>query len=334
VTAVEQPVLTTAVVDWSAVLPDAVRVCDWSPKGRLLAIAADGSALVGGPDQLTAPMTPDPRDAVWLGERALAVVDPVVGLVAAGMNCDQPLPFFGARRVETHGGRTVIAGDGRLAAFSHPAIDPVPEVIWTGIGVTHACVHVGGAIWALGGTDGLVLIDVSLGCVDTRLELSGVLAIAARGAAGRLVASDLAGVVHVLELSDLENGTELTGYCDPVRLLTISPDGRRVIVAADDELTHWAIGDDGVVADEPTSVIAHDVTITALESSDCGFLATGDESGVVHVWSPLLAEHPVAQLQLDGEVTALAWSRDGTRLAMGSVSGELVVAEVRIGALA
>jgi WD40 repeat protein len=333
-TSSSQPVLTTADIDWSTVLPDAVRVFDWSPKGRLLAIAADGSALVGGPERITSPMTPDPRDATWLGERALAVVDPVVGLVTAGLNSDQPLPFWGARRVGTHGGRTVISGDGRLAVLGHPGINRVPEVIWTGIGVTHACFHVGGAMWALGGTKGLALIDVALGCVDTRVELSGVIAIAARGDAGRLVASDLAGAIHVFELSDLDTGVELTGYCDPVRLLAMSPDGRRVIAAAADELTHWVISDNGSVADEPISIVAHDSTITALESSDSGFLATGDESGVVYVWSPLLAEHPVARLQLDGEVTALAWSRDGTRLAIGSVSGELVVADVRAGALA
>lgn len=329
-----EPILTSVVVDWSTALPDAVRVCNWSPHGRLLAIAADGSALVGGPDRVTAPMTPDPRDATWLGERALAVVDPVVGLVTAGLSSRQPLPFWGARRVGTHGGKTVIAGDGRVAALGHPASGLVPEVIWTGVGVTHACVHVVDDVWALGGTDGLAMIDVARGAVDARIELSGVISVDACGTVGRLVASDLAGAIHVLELDNLEDGTELTGYCDPVRLLAIARDGRTVIAAADDELTFWAVGDDGSVADAPNAIVAHDATITALESSESGFLATGDEAGLVNVWSPLLTEHPVAHLRLDGEVTALAWSRDGTQLAVGTVSGGLAVADVRAGALA
>jgi len=327
-------VLTTAAIDWATELPDAIRVLDWSPQGRLLAIAANGSALVGCIDRVTAPMTPDPRDAVWLGERALAVVDPVVGVVTAGFDHDQPLPFWGARRIGTHGGRTVIAGDGRLAAIGHPALDVVPEVIWTGVGVTHACVHIGGSMWAVGGTGGLAVVDVALGCLDTRLELPGVVAVAARGSVGRLAATDLAGSIHVLELSNLHDGVELTGYCDPVRLLSMSPNGRSIVAAADDELTTWDIGDDGIVADEPTAVVAHDATITALGASECGFLSTGDEDGVAHIWSPLLAAQPVATVRLDSEITALAWSRDGNRLALGAVSGELVVADVRAGLVA
>jgi len=326
--------LTTATIDWTTVLPDAVRLLDWSPQGRLLAIAADGSALVEHPDRVTAPMTPDPCDAVWLGERALAVVDPLDGLVTAGFHRVRPLPFRGARRVETHGGRTVVAGDGRLAVFGHLGIDDTPEVIWTGIGVSHACAHVGGTMWVIGGTGGLALVDVALGCVDTRLKLPGIVALVPRGAAGRLVASDLAGVIHVLELRDLDNGTELTGYCDPVRHLSMSPDGRTVVAGADDELTLWTISEDGTVAGEPTCVVAHNATITALESSERGFLASGDEHGVVHIWSPLLTEYPVATLQLGTEITAIAWDSSGDRLACGAVSGELLVADIMAGALA
>ncbi|WP_395160206.1 hypothetical protein, partial [Ilumatobacter sp.] len=88
------------------------------------------------------------------------------------------------------------------------------------------------------------------------------------------------------------------------------------------------------VADEPTCVVARDATITVLESSNNGFLATGDEHGVVYIWSPLLPEYPVAALRLDSEITAIAWNRDGTCLACGAVSGQLVVAHITAGALA
>jgi len=326
--------LTAAEVDWTVELPDTVRILDWSPRGRLLAVAANGSALVENPDRVTAPMTPDPRDAMWLGERALVIVDPLAGLVTAGFDSEQPLPFRGARRVGTHAGRTVVAGNGRIGVFGHPALDRTPEVIWTGIGVTHACSHVSGNLWALGGTGGLALVDTALGCVDTRLELPGVVAVASRAAAGRLVVSDLAGIIHVLELHDLGNGIELTGYCDPVRHLALSADGRTVVAAADDELTTWAIASNGDVADEPTCVVAHDAAITALESSECGFLATGDAHGVVQIWSPLLTEYPVSTLRLDSEITAIAWNASGRRLACGAVSGQLLVADITAGALA
>jgi len=327
-------VLTTAAIDWRVVLPDAVRVLRWSPRGRLLAVAANGSALVENPDRVTAPMTPDPRDAIWLGERALAIVDPLAGVLTAGFDRDRPLEFRGARRIGTHGGRTIVAGDGRVAVFGHPGIDHIPEVIWTGIGVTHACAHVSGSLWVLGGTGGLALVDVALGCVDTRLELPGVMAVSPRAHVGRIVASDLAGIIHILDLRCLEDGTELAGYCDPVRHLALSPDGCTVVAAADDEITRWAIATGGDVADEPVSVVAHDATITVLEASEHGFLASGDEHGVVHIWSPLLTEYPVATLRLDSEVTALAWNGDGDRLACGAVSGELILADITAGAVA
>lgn len=329
-----EQILTTASIDWATVLADAVRVIEWSPRGRLLAIAANGSALVWSPQQITAPMTPDPRDAVWLGESTLAIVDPVVGLTAAGFSPDRPLPLSRASRVATRDGRTVVGGDGRVAVYGDLVADAAFDVIETGIGVTHACVHVGGTIFAIGGTGGLALVDVALNCVDARLELPGVIAISSSPGEGRLVASDLAGVVHVLELRDLHAGIELTGYCDPVRHLSLSPDGRTVVAAAADELTRWAIDGDGAVADEPTSVVAHAATITALESNPLGFLATGDEHGVVHLWSPLLTDHPVATLHLDSEITALGWNGSGTRLACGAASGELFVVDVVAGTLA
>ncbi|MFK7919368.1 MAG: WD40 repeat domain-containing protein [Ilumatobacter sp.] len=327
-------VLTTAAIEWGAELPDSVRLLDWSPQGRLVAIAADGSALVEDAHRVTAPLTPDPRDAVWLGERSLAVVDPLAGLVMVGEVPTRALPFRGAHRIGTHGGRTVVAGDGRVAVFGHPASNAEPEVIWTGLGITHACEHVGGTIWAIGGTGGLALVDIGLGCVDQRVELPAVVRIAAHGDAGRLAASDLAGVIHVFELSDLENGIELAGYYDPVRHLALSPDAQTVVAASDDEVTRWAIDEHGTVADSPTCAVAHDTAITALESSDQGFLATGDADGVVQIWSPLLTDHPVATLQLGSEVTALAWDSARSRLACGVLSGALVIVDVVAGAVA
>ena len=65
-------------------LDDAVRAVSWSPTGRVLALGADGRALLGGTDRLTAPIGPDPIDCCWITAERVAVVDGLLGVVVAG----------------------------------------------------------------------------------------------------------------------------------------------------------------------------------------------------------------------------------------------------------
>ena len=74
-------------------------------------------------------------------------------------------------------------------------------------GPLRTAVHLGGPIWLGGGADGLVVVDIDLDCIDERVELPGVVSLAAAPSAGRVAAADSTGSIHVLDLSDLTEGT-------------------------------------------------------------------------------------------------------------------------------
>lgn len=326
--------VTVVVEQWRTCLGDACRSMAWSPQGRLLVIGADGRSLVDEPGQVTAPMSPDPLHAAWLGERRVAVVDAVSGVVFAGSGNVDTQFVKGARVVDSAGGRTVVAGLNALSVFGHPDAGARPDVVITGVGHSHSLVHTAGALWAVGGTDGVALVDAALGCTDMRIELQGVAALAFAPASERLVATDLAGSIHVLDLRWPERGIELDGYPDPVRHIGVSTAGNVVVAAADDELTWWWLDDDGRPGEEPDRGIGHETSITALSMSVDRLVATGDASGLVRIWSPRLTDYPVASIALDDEVVGLRWSPDGRRLALAAMSGEVALIEVSPGLLA
>ncbi len=328
------PLVTCMVEQWRTRLGDVCRSMAWSSQGRLLVVGADGRSLVDEPGQVTAPMSPDPLHAAWLGERRVAIVDAITGVVFAGSGNVDTQFVAGARRVDSAGGRTVVAGSNILSVFGHPDSGARPDVVTTGVGHSHSLVHTAGALWAVGGTTGLALVDASLGRVDIGIELDGVAALDYAPATGRLVAADLAGSIHVLDLRWPERGIELDGYPDPVRRVAIASAGDLVVAPADDELTWWWLDDSGKPGDEPDRGIGHDATITALSMSADRLVASGDASGLVRIWSPLLTDYPVASASLDAEVVEVRWSPDGRRLAMAAMSGEIAVHEVTPGLLA
>lgn len=323
-------VLTQVSQRFSAALVDAIRVATWSAGGRLLAVCADGRAMVDHRGQLTAPLAHDPVAAAWLDERRVGVVESGAALVISGSGTIRDVAVPDAALVGTSGGRTVVGGNGVIAVIGHPDLDTDPAIIETGTGPTSSLTHVQGALWVVGGAEGLAIVDVALGCIDTRVDINGVQAVACDDRT--IVAADLAGAVHVMALSEPDRGIELTGYRDPVRHLALTTTG--VVAAADDELTIWTVDRAGRTADEPVCAVAHDQPITALAARADGMLASGDAAGVVRFWSPALIDHPVGEATLDGEVTIIDWARHGDLVACGTVTGQVAVYAVERGSLA
>ncbi|MEM1334405.1 MAG: WD40 repeat domain-containing protein [Actinomycetota bacterium] len=321
-------------------LTDAVRSISWSPTERTLALGADGRARLGDHEQLTAPIGPDPVGACWITGERVAVIDAALGVVVAGGGSIDAAPVLGpvcveAPRVDAdpnvarHQYAVVAGHDGVSVIRPEPVGARQPTRISTG--PVRALTHLGGSIWLAGGAGGLVVVDVALAAVDQRVELPGVVAMAAAPAIGRIVAADATGALHVLDLGDLERGTELTGYPDAVRLLDISPSGEVVVACADDEVTWWAVDRIGRVSDEPECSVGHESPITACAFGSSGYVATGDPDGVVRLWSPRLRDLPLAALHVGDEVTELRWSPWGERLAIGTAGGDVVVATVDAG---
>ncbi|MFK8024303.1 MAG: hypothetical protein AB8G26_10120 [Ilumatobacter sp.] len=285
-------------------LGDAVRAIGWSATGRTIAIGADGRALLGGDGRLTGPIGPDPLDCAWINSERVAVIDSMIGVVTTGGGSIHAIEIAGALQVlaptngpDSHVARehhcVVVGATGLTTISADPRRIGRPTTIDTG--PLRTAVHLGGSVWLGGGRDGLVVVDVALGCIDQRVEHPSIVSLAAAPSVGRVAAADASGAIHVLETGDLENGTELTGYPDAVRHLGIDPSGATLVACADDELTWWSVHDDGRVVDEPEATVGHAAAITACANGTFGFVTTGDADGVVRLWSPRLRDLPVAR---------------------------------------
>lgn len=331
----DEPLITTVTPVMQVELADAVVAIDWSPAGRLAVLSADGRVMVDAPQRSSAPVGGAVRSLAWVDDTLLAVADHRLGIVLAGGGDPTAHPVPRARVVRAHRQRLVAIGGSTVWSLDR---DGDAVTIPGRCGELHAVSFVSPSLVAAVGTAGIAIVDLALGVVDTRVELEAPLSVAADPTGETLAAGDLGGSIHVLRVGDETNGRELTGYPDRVRLLGWAEHGQWLIATSDDELTCWPmVGDPGEQwpADEPESCLGHDEPITALAATPLHDLAaTGDAVGHVAVWSLRAPHQPIATVELDGEVTALAWSSDGARLAAGDVNGDLQVCAVARGQVA
>jgi hypothetical protein len=334
------PILTELRRTMSAHLSDAVWAIGWSPSGRLAAVTADGRVMIDHPDRVTRPVCGSPVAVSWVDDRSVAVGDRRLGLVMAGTGDRRCHALSRARHVTTIGDRLLAIGGPTLWALrrdagSSPAREEPPMVIDVGCGELHGLAPLTSALAAVAGTGGVAVVDVALGLVDTRVEIDGAFSIAAHPAADFIAVGDLGGSIHVLEVGHEAAGRELTGYPDHVRLLGWAADGAWLVATADDELTCWPAVGSGWPAEEPVCCLGHDEPITALAvGAHHDLVASGDASGRLALWSLRVPDEPLHAIDLDGEVTTAVWSPDGTRLAVGTVTGSVVVFDVARGRLA
>lgn len=325
----DAPLITSVVTVLEAELDEAVVSIDWSPAGRLGVLTADGRVMIDVPQRSSQPVGGAVRDLTWVGDGLVAVADHRLGIVLAGGGDPTTHPLERARVVTGRRERLIAIGADRVWSLDRDGrIIAVPGRC----GELHAVSFVTASLVAVAGTDGIALVDLGLGVVDTRVELEAPLSVAADPTGETLAAGDLGGSIHVLRVGDETNGRELTGYPERVRLLGWADHGHWLLATSDDELTCWLmVGDPGErwPADEPESCLGHDEAITVLAATPHGDLAvTGDALGRVSVWSLRAPHQPVASFGLAGEITAAAWSADATRLAVGDVTGAVQVCAV------
>jgi len=327
-------VVTSVEIVWRHSMPDAARHLAWTDLGLVIArddghivLVDDSTAGVRHVLDVSAPPT-----ALAAAGEAMVVggLDGSLTHLARGVRTSWHVaePIVAAACVRG----TVIVGHGTSAR----AVVPHPiDALEGGVGSVTAIGCAAGRLAVIGGTTGLAWVDTGLLVVDGRIDLPTIVSVAHDPRERVVACGDLGGSIHVLRPGTGE-ANELTGYPDRVDLIAFAASGRALCACASDEMTVWPVDDDGGVEEpEPRRLVGHDEPITALAASEVDDLVvTGDASGLVRVWAPLLLDRPVATLRTEGVVLAISWRPDGRGVAISSSSGTLLFADVRPGAVA
>lgn len=174
----------------------------------------------------------------------------------------------------------------------------------------------------VGTTDAVLFVDPELGSVDDGRPGAMVCRFALSPTAELLAVGDAAGSAHVVRLES-GSGVEIDGYGQPIRLVCWA--GCHLVVVDGKRVTAWPVTADGKVpADEPTCLVTGEAPITTLSSPPTrAVVAAGDARGTLWLLLPDRACDPLATIHLGARVVTSAWSRDGTRLAVGCIDGRL-----------
>ena len=324
--------LTHLELDIDARLSDAPRAAAWSSGGRLLVVSADGRTMIDRPDRVSDPIGPDPVAAAWIGEECAVVADGRLGTYSTGRTRANarryPVTALGAF------GATAVAATGdRLVVRRAEAVDDVE--LSSRVGRVRDLAPITEAIWVVVGERGWAVVDVGLDTLEAMIEFEGCLRVAANYESAAYAITDLSGSVHVARVGDDENTQQLQGYPDRVRHVAWTPRGRHLVVAADDELTWWAVDGSGRVASQPVCAIGHEDPITSLAvAGHPAIVATGDAGGRLCLWSERIVDRPIAAWELDDEVVLIEWDRPGGRIVAGSANGRIATFRVVRGEIA
>jgi hypothetical protein len=317
---------------WDAWLSDVPRAAAWSPGGRLLIAAADGTTLVDHPGQISRPIGPDPVAAAWLDESHAIVADRRLGVYTTG----RPTGVgeeFSATTMKVLGSTAVVATEDRLAV--HHGVSPLVPFVASRCGRVRDLAPITETIWVVVGRSGWTILDVQLDAAEAVIAEAGCLTVVADLASARYAIADVAGSIHVATVGHDVEVQQLDGYPDRVRHLAWTPGGNHLVVAIDDELTWWPADDEGRMAPEPRSAVGHDAPISVLAVSDGPALVmTGDANGVLCLWSERLVDRPVARWELGDEIVLAVWRRAGDELVVGTAGGYTCVFRVVHGEIA
>jgi len=226
-------------------------------------------------------------------------------------------------------GRLLAAAVGRRVELWTP--EGVREAVSEPLPATVTCLgwHPKGTLCAAGSYGGVRLLRGAGARVAQRLAWTGsVLELAVSPDGRRLVHGNQDASVHVW---DLRRGTELemTGYATKVRQLAWSHDGRWLATGGGDGAIVWDFRRPGGPAGARPVELDHAARVVALGFQPrAGLLASADRDGVVRLWLPGHDDLPVGGTALDEPATALAWSPDGRRVAVGGAAGAVVVLDV------
>jgi WD40 repeat protein len=143
---------------------------------------------------------------------------------------------------------------------------------------------------------------------------------------GRFLASGMAdGTLHFWNRSTGKD-SQMRGYDGRVQLVGWSDNSRYLASCTGNDMVLWDFSGRGPEGTRPLVLSGHTDRVDGFAWQPGGeHLASGGRDWRLALWRPGKAREPVDVQMTDGEISALRWSPDGRRLAVGEKQGRITV---------
>ncbi len=323
------PGLTATDVSAVLQLDDYVSALGWSADGESLVAGSLGgdAAVVQGTRRIDLPVhAGGVLSAAWSPTAPIVAVggaDGVVRCTSEDGASAEPVAVRGwvnqlAWRPD---GSLLAAAAGRDAVFldatgavvdrhAHPST--VTAIAWTPSGMRLAAGCYGGVWWYQPGTEG----------VHKHFDWKGsVLTLAVSPNTRWIASGNQDNSVHVWRLWTGDD-MEMSGYEAKIEHLAWDRSSRWLCVAGIGEVTLWDFSGRGPQGSRPKTLDGHTRRVTALAFSG-STLASASADGTVRLWN-VPKNKPLAVIDVEDEITRLAWHPRGGALAIGTATGTVL----------
>jgi len=143
---------------------------------------------------------------------------------------------------------------------------------------------------------------------------------------GRFLASGMAdGSLHFWNRSTGKD-SQMRGYDGKVQLVGWSDNSRYLASSAGNEVVLWDFSGRGPEGTKPIVLSGHTDRVDSFHWQPGGeHLVTGGRDWRLSLWRPARAGQPVDVQMVDAEISAVRWSPDGKRVAVGEKQGRLTI---------
>jgi WD40 repeat protein len=334
----------------SVVLDDYVAACEWSPDARQLAVAGgEGKIfLIGaaGAPQHSA------LEVATLGEHALGALglswqprgalfatsgqDGSVRLWDAGSaelrRSWRPAPMATEHVAFSPDGRRLATSAGKRLFLWNDAGEPLHEFPPRTAVINSIAWDAAGRDLAAALNGGVVVHRVETAAAEARLfKWQEVCLTSAFSPNGKVLASGThEGTVHFWYLASAKD-SQMRGYPGSVRQTVWSANSRYLATAAAGDVVCWDFSGKGPEGSRPLQLTGHTDRVECLAFQPGGpYLVSGGRDWRLSLWQPGKSSGALDAHFCDAEVSALRWSPDGRRLAVGERRGNLTVYELKV----
>ena len=146
---------------------------------------------------------------------------------------------------------------------------------------------------------------------------------------GRFLASGMAdGTLHFWNRSSGKD-SQMRGYDGKVQLVAWSDNSKYLASCTGNDLVLWDFSGKGPEGSRPLVLSGHTDRVDAFAWQTGGeHLLSGGRDWRLVLWRPGRAREPIDVQMADGEISAMRWSPDGKRVAIGDKQGRVSLFEV------